>query len=140
MSQNECWLYAGQINIYGYGIVKAGLNQHMVHRVMYENEVGAIPDGLFLDHLCRVRCCINPRHLEPVTARENLLRGDTIAARNAKKTHCYAGHEFNKRNTYMGSSGKRRCRTCHAVTNVRYRKRIAMAKVAQLHNEMEGLL
>jgi len=80
--------------------------------VAYELECGPIPDGLVLDHLCRVRACVRPGHLEAVTQRVNLLRGRTIQAANAAKTHCLRGHRFDSENTYVTSLGQRRCITC----------------------------
>lgn len=83
-----------------------------VHRLAWELWRGPIPVGLTIDHLCRNPACANPRHLEPVTVRENTLRGDTIPARNAAKTHCIHGHEFTEENTRIDSMGKRVCRAC----------------------------
>lgn len=86
-----------------------------VHRLAYVRWVGPIPDGLELDHLCRVRSCCRPSHLEAVTHRENTLRSPiTPAARNAKKTHCDYGHEFTVENTYRMRAGGRSCRACIA--------------------------
>jgi hypothetical protein len=72
----ECWVWVGRLNRNGYGRVALGGREPMAHRASYEAHVGPIPEGLVLDHLCRVRCCINPRHLEPVTVQENTLRGE----------------------------------------------------------------
>jgi hypothetical protein len=82
------------------------------HRLVYERLVGPIPDGLELDHLCRNPTCCNPAHLEPVTHRENMLRGETIGARASAVTHCPAGHEYTEMNTRV-YKGYRKCRTCH---------------------------
>lgn len=83
-----------------------------VHRVAWETLRGPIPDGMQLDHLCRQRACWNPDHLEPVSPRENVLRGVGITAMNAKKTHCPQGHPYDDANTGITSTGKRRCRAC----------------------------
>jgi hypothetical protein len=90
-----------------------------VHRVVYEALVKPIPVGLVLDHLCRVRHCVNPAHLEPVTQRENVLRGETAPAANKAKTHCVRGHPFSGQNLILRKSGVRECRTC---ANARRRK------------------
>lgn len=83
------------------------------HRVAYEMRFGKIPEGLVIDHLCRNRSCVNPDHLEPVTARENTLRGINFSAVNAKKTHCPQGHPLSGENLYViPSTGGRTCRTC----------------------------
>jgi hypothetical protein len=83
----------------------------LAHRFVYEQLGGLIPPGLQLDHRCRLRACVNPAHLEPVTARENLLRGATVTAANAAKTHCHAGHVFDDENTYRRGEW-RYCRPC----------------------------
>lgn len=82
--------------------------------------VGPIPEGLDLDHLCRVRQCVNPDHLEPVTARENLMRSPlTQASINSAKTHCKRGHEFTPDNTRIfPKSGSRCCKTCERQRQV----------------------
>lgn len=82
------------------------------HRWMWEHAYGPIPPGLELDHLCRNPRCVNPEHLEPVTHRENCLRGISFSAREAKQTHCKRGHGFIPENTYRTSKGGRGCRTC----------------------------
>jgi len=74
---------------------------------------------LQLDHLCRNRTCCNPAHLELVTGRENLLRGDTLAAANAAKTHCIQGHPLADDNLYVANNGARTCRTCQRATGLR---------------------
>lgn len=86
-----------------------------------------MPAGLGLDHLCRVRRCVNPAHLEPVTDRVNILRGQAPSAVNAAKTHCIRGHPFNSVNTYWftetnGTRG-RQCRTCREYHDLKRRGR-----------------
>jgi hypothetical protein len=108
----ECWIWTAALDQDGYGKCRYGGSVQRAHRVAWDMLVGPIPDGLHLDHLCRVRACVNPMHLEPVTNRVNLLRGDTHAARNAAKTHCPKGHEYTDENTQRKSNGSRICRTC----------------------------
>ena len=91
---NGCWLWTGACSRRGYGAILADFPDRRMlcaHRAAYEMLVGPIPDGLQLDHLCRNRPCVNPAHLEPVTGRENVLRGTGFAAENAAKTHCVRG-------------------------------------------------
>jgi HNH endonuclease len=93
------------------------------HRVAYEMWFGPIPDGLVIDHLCRNRACVNPAHMEPVTHRENLLRGTGASARQAAKKTCIRGHEFDVRN-----KNGRECTTCirlRAQARVQRRKQKA---------------
>lgn len=117
-----CWLWTGAPNASGYGTLRlSGGTRRTVtaHRYAYELRVGPIPDGLTLDHLCRVRACVRPDHLEPVTNKENALRGMSPWAENARKTHCVHGHPFDEANTYMGAW--RVCRTCKMAEQRRRR-------------------
>lgn len=106
-----CWLWLGALDPDGYGSLHVEDRKQRAHRVSFEIFRGGIPAGRQIDHLCRVRCCVNPDHLEPVTCKENLLRGDTLNARNATKTHCKRGHIFDEANTIKVPHG-RECRTC----------------------------
>ena len=106
-----CWVWTGSIMQCGYGRMKVDNKTVLAHRLAYELMVGPIPEGLEIDHLCRNRACVNPEHLEPVTGQVNTLRGETIAASNAAKTHCPKGHPYNESNTFLRSSG-RGCREC----------------------------
>lgn len=83
------------------------------HRYSYEELIGPVPTGLTLDHLCRNRACVNPSHLEPVTHRVNILRGESPSAKNAVKTHCPAGHRLAGEHLYIRpATGVRACYTC----------------------------
>jgi hypothetical protein len=112
-----CWVFEGA-RAWGYGRIGLTIDGHkrvrQAHRVVYEALVGPVPEGLDLDHLCRNRACVNPNHLEPVTRQINLLRGDTIPAHHAAKTHCPAGHAYDEANTGH-DRGTRRCRACDRV-------------------------
>ena len=84
------------------------------HRVSYHLFVGRIPENLQIDHLCRNRACVRPDHLEPVSASENLVRGEAIPANFSRRTHCKSGHEFNEKDTLLGARtpNSRDCRVC----------------------------
>ena len=119
---NECWTFGQTMK--RYSIVRIDGKNRLAHRVMYELVCGPIPQGLQLDHLCRNRPCFNPNHLEPVTCKENLLRGQTAAAINASKTHCKRGHPFDADNTLLVPGG-RACRECGRIRAREYARRKA---------------
>ena len=112
-NDDGCMLWLGALDMPGgYGRFRVGTKTDMAHRVSYVLHVGPIPEGLPLDHLCRVRRCVAPDHLEAVSMQVNTLRGATITAANAAKTHCPAGHSYSPENTRITRDGRRRCRTC----------------------------
>jgi HNH endonuclease len=106
-----CWLWTGALlSSYGYGQWPTG---HYAHRTVYELIKGPIPQGLELDHLCRIPICVNPDHLEPVTHLVNVQRGKA-GQRQRLQTHCKHGHAFTPENTiWRGPDGRHRdCLTC----------------------------
>ena len=107
----ECWTWTGPTQPNGYGKYRLpGKPERAAHRISWEHHHGTpIPEGHQLDHLCRNRLCVNPAHLEPVTASENITRQDHA---NRRKTHCPQGHEFTPENTRIDNRGSRRCREC----------------------------
>ena len=106
-----CWMWLGKLTGRGYGAIpRDGLN-HAAHRVYYERAIGQIPAGMVLDHLCRNIRCVNPAHLEPVTMKENTLRGIGPTAINAVKTFCPKGHPYNEENLRF-RRGRRYCNAC----------------------------
>lgn len=118
---NGCWLWTAFIAPNGYGrfaIKPVRASSFGAHRIAYEIVFGPIPDKLTIDHLCRTRSCVNPFHLEAVTLRINTLRGDTLPARNAKKSHCPQGHPYSPENTGRAGEYGRSCRTCKRVKSL----------------------
>ena len=114
---DTCWLWTAGTGGYGYGSFnpdgrRDGPRRNVAaHLYAYRLLVGEVPEGLELDHLCRNKRCVNPAHLEPVTHRENVLRGTGPTAENAKKTTCVRGHDLtDPANVYPGSN--RKCVTC----------------------------
>lgn len=113
VTESGCWLWLENEKTAGYGRIGVNGKKELAHRVSYEVFKGAIPEGMTIDHLCRVRCCINPDHLEPVSFKENILRGTNPAAINARKTLCVKGHPLDEMNTYLSpNGGGRNCRAC----------------------------
>lgn len=109
---NGCIVWTAAKTPNGYGKFQLGVRKTgLAHRIAYELKVGPVPAGLHLDHLCRNRLCINHWHLEPVTCKENLMRGEGPPALNAAKTHCPQGHPYSGSNL-ITSGGRRACRTC----------------------------
>lgn len=86
----------------------------------YEEAFGPIPKPLVIDHLCRVRRCVNPAHMEVVLITTNVMRGEGAPARHARKTHCKNGHAFTAETTRVDSHGHRACRPCDAAAAARY--------------------
>lgn len=112
-AETGCWVWQRAVNGDGYGSCYREGRIWAAHRWYYIQFVGPVPSGLELDHLCRNRRCVNPDHLEPVTTRENILRGEGCTAQAKRKTHCLRGHEFTRANTMVAKDGGRRCLTCH---------------------------
>lgn len=127
ITPSGCWQWTAGLFPNGYGRFWFDGRGHLAHRWAYRALVGEIPDGLSLDHLCRNRACVNPSHLDPVTTRDNILRGSGLAAINAKKAHCPSGHEYTERNTRVKrlASGlsERVCRICQIESSRRYEKK-----------------
>jgi hypothetical protein len=124
VSRADCWVWP-RTNKDGYGVMYVGTRARLAHVYLYEQTKGRLSPDLELDHLCRNRACFNPKHLEPVTHRVNLMRGKTFAAHNAKKTHCPAGHPYKGDNliVYRTDAGKHRmCRMCKNLRAFRARK------------------
>lgn len=120
----DCWVWNKSINPGGYGILWCKERQVMrlAHRVAYELFAGVIPDGLEIDHICRNRRCVNPDHMEPVTRRVNVLRGNSpiqLRERARAKTHCVHGHLYTPETVCMerrnGGTYSRRCKECRKL-------------------------
>lgn len=124
---NACWGWADVLSTAGYAYLGVGGRKGrklLARRILYQLTIGPIPEGMDLDHLCRNRWCVRPDHQEPVPRRINLLRGQTVTARNARATHCPQGHRYDIFNTVLYYN-RRYCRTC---SNIRRRQNHRKAK------------
>src|SRR3990167_1418184 len=128
-----CWIWLASLNRWGYARFQ---DSGQAHRKAYEYWKGPIPEGLDLDHLCRVRCCVNPAHLEPVSRQTNLLRGIGFPAIYANTTHCPKGHPYEGMNCIKEVDRgyiHRRCRICKNERQFRYNRRVRGKEVTQCH-------
>ena len=103
-----CWLHLGYASRGGYCQIGTPSGPRYRRIVAYETFIGPVPDGLELDHTCRRPACFNPRHLDPVTSRINILRSDAWGGRNSRKTHCPQNHPYDA----VNNQGRRICRRC----------------------------
>ena len=144
-----CWFWTNSLDSNGYGQTSLGKKRPLVHRLSYELSCGPIPQKHDIDHLCRVRCCVNPAHLEAVTERENTVRSPiTLAGQNSRKTHCKRGHELTGWNLIVvppkGTPGRmhegRACRACmyDRIEDGRRRAREAKASVKGYSGRPKG--
>ena len=124
---DDCWEWLGNRNPDRLGVFGLGGRMYLAHRVGYTLFRGEIPAGLVLDHQCDVSDCVNPFHVEPATNRENVLRGRSFSATNARKTHCDRGHELAGDNLYRHGPDKRwrACKACRRAARERRREEAA---------------
>lgn len=120
--ETKCWEWIAATNDDGYGSFWNAANVK-AHRLSYIALVGEIPTGLELDHLCRVRHCVNPLHMQAVSHKVNMERADFSDNANSKKTHCPHGHPFDGDNTYITPKGDRQCRECRREQSRKFRAR-----------------
>ena len=112
-----CWLWTNCTNQYGYGLGRLHGRQTVAHRIAWELYRGPIPFRMQIDHMCRVRSCVNPDHLRLVTLAQNVTENSLSgSAVNKAKTHCIHGHPFAGDNLWVEKNGARHCRICRRVS------------------------
>lgn len=124
VAPSGCWEWIAARGTGGYGLFRVGAHLECAHRFAYKAIVGPITRELTIDHLCRNHSCVNPAHLEAVTMKVNILRGDCPGAKQARQAHCIHGHTFDLFNTYYyPKTGKRKCQQCNRLNVRRYRSK-----------------
>lgn len=111
--RSDCLVWIGATNNKGYGVLIVDGEHVLAHRLAYAAEFGPIPDGMVIDHVCRVRNCVNPMHLEAVTQAENQRRGRSAASLQVGDT-CQNGHLIGPGGLYERPSGATECRECRS--------------------------
>lgn len=119
VDDNGCWIWQDTLDKDGYGTFRIRYKRWRAHRFSYWLKYGTLDPKKQLDHLCRKPACVNPEHLEEVTCRVNLMRGNTYASRAAAKTHCKNNHPFTIENTHVAKNGTRKCKECGRVKALR---------------------
>ena len=119
-----CWIWKGAKHPQGYGVFRSQGRLILAHRFSYMLAKGPLLPRKEIDHLCQNPSCVNPGHLELVTRHENIIRGvgpAVTAARQRSKTHCPKGHRYDLINTQFRKDGRRRCRECRRLEDVKRR-------------------
>lgn len=137
---DECWQWkAGTAKGYGSFYI-SHRRSYPAHRFAYELANGKIPEGMVIDHLCRNRGCVNPNHLEPVTNVENVMRGQSGTAINARKTHCIRGHALIGENLRIDKRGRRACIICRFSERITYTSRLKAYIVSEIDNKENRII
>ena len=130
VTESGCWIWTGSCDRKGYGRFTLPGHSSLAHRISFELYKSVIPFNMCLDHLCHVRCCVNPDHLQIVGHKETVTQGGSgYRLKTQSQTHCKIGHPLSEAYTFIQNSGMRRqCRICRAKTARRYRLRKKLNK------------
>lgn len=141
--RTECLVWIGSTNSKGYGLVSVGAGKSaLAHRLAFEAEYGPIPEGMVIDHLCRVRNCVNPMHLEAVTTGENNRRGRAAKTLTVGDI-CINGHQLSEGDIYTAPRGTTECRHCrrsnaHRVNGDRPGRKTAQRRATQVARDLDA--
>lgn len=124
-SDNGCWAWTACTNNNGYGSFMFRGKTYSAHSFIYQVLNRTLTKGEVVDHGCNNPNCVNPKHLEAMTQRDNVMKSSGIAAKRARQTHCIYGHEFGHQSPHLVKSGRRACATCHRQREARRRSRYA---------------
>ncbi len=122
VNDNGCWEWTANVNPNGYGMFWWNGRKDYAHQFAYETYVGPTKQGFDIDHKCRNRKCVNPKHLELVTHSENQRRGLLGVLRKLVQTHCKHGHPFDETNTKLNPQGHRLCIICDRERKARWNR------------------
>ena len=114
IDKNGCWIWKNKPHKFGYSYGSINKKSWRIHRLSYIVFKAKIPKNKVIDHLCRVRNCVNPEHLEAVSQKENLNRGNS----KGKRKTCKNGHKFTKESTYFYKKGRYNCKYCRICRNI----------------------
>lgn len=123
VTESGCWIWTDHLCRGDYAQFYINGALQMSHRVSYEIHIGPIPRNMEIDHICRVRCCVNPEHLRPLPHKDNVLCGSGLTAKHALKTHCINGHPFSGDNLqFKPNRNERVCRQCNKDRALAWRR------------------
>jgi hypothetical protein len=129
---DSCWIWRSGRSDTGYGTFSVKRRSYNAHRIAWMLAYGEIPHGKWVDHLCRVRSCVNPLHLELVTPRENIMRGHSPNVVNSRNNICHLGHELTPENSYIRPGGSsRQCRICQRLREKRRVRNVLRMRVRE---------
>ena len=128
---SHCWNWKGVFNVYGYGLMHVNGPQIKAHRISYQEFNGPLDEKLVIDHICRNRACVNPKHLRQTTIKQNVLSGEGLSAINLTKDFCVREHPLLGVNLYLHKN-KRQCKECRKIRADGYKKNRLVGRFSEV--------